>query len=86
MSDQKDRYGEKIHDVEAARENQWAQQRDAELLSKMREKLAASVACPRCKRPLEAHVEGGIEMLSCSEGHGAWLDKATIDRLVQTQK
>jgi uncharacterized protein YbaR (Trm112 family) len=86
MTDQKDRYGEKLHDVEAARENQWAQQRDAELLKRMREKLAANLACPRCQRPLEACVENAVEMLSCPDGHGAWLDKATINRLLQAQK
>ncbi len=59
MSDQeKDRLGDKLHDVEAAREDQWAHQRDQELLEKMRKKLGpgAALQCPRCKRPLEARV------------------------------
>ena len=41
-ADNKDRLGVKLHDVEAARENQWARQRDEELLEKMRERSAPS--------------------------------------------
>ncbi len=38
MSDgEKDRFGDKLHDIEAARENEWAHKRDQELLEKMRE-------------------------------------------------
>ena len=36
--DEKDRYGDKLHDVEHAREEQWAHQRDQELLEKLRKK------------------------------------------------
>jgi hypothetical protein len=32
----RDKLGEKLHDVEAARENEWARKRDHELLEKMR--------------------------------------------------
>src|ERR1700733_14915638 len=34
---ERDKLGEKLHDVEAARENEWAHKRDQELLEKMRE-------------------------------------------------
>ena len=34
---EKDKLGDKLHDVEAARENEWARKRDQELLEKMRE-------------------------------------------------
>jgi uncharacterized protein with PIN domain len=37
MSGEKDKLGEKLHDVEAARENEWARKRDQELLEKLRE-------------------------------------------------
>ena len=41
MSDsEKDKLGEKLHDVEAARENEWARKRDQELLEKMRREAA----------------------------------------------
>ncbi len=34
---ERDKLGEKLHDVEAARENEWARKRDQELLEKLRE-------------------------------------------------
>jgi hypothetical protein len=34
MDDQKDRFGDKIHDLEKARENQWARGQDRVLLEK----------------------------------------------------
>ena len=37
MSGEKDKLGEKLHDVEAARENEWARKRDQELLEKLRQ-------------------------------------------------
>ena len=38
---EKDKLGEKLHGVEAARENEWARKRDQELLEKMRRDAAA---------------------------------------------
>ena len=53
MADEKDRLGDKLHDVEAARENQWARQHDEELLEKMRERLT-----PSCVSALQAVPRG----------------------------
>ena len=47
-ADNKDRLGGKLHDVEAARENQWARKRDEELLEMMRERLHHH-ACPNAR-------------------------------------
>jgi hypothetical protein len=38
MDDSKDRVGDKLHDIEKAREEQWARERDKELLEKLRHK------------------------------------------------
>jgi RNase P subunit RPR2 len=86
MSDEKDRLGDKLRDVEAAREDQWAKKRDVELLEKMREKVAASMLCPKCKSPLVAKTENGVEMFACSRGDGAWLDDTTLKALVKSMK
>jgi len=86
VSDEKDRLGEKLHDVEAAREDQWAKKRDTELLQKMREKLAASAVCPKCKRALVARAENGIGMLACPGGDGAWLDGPTLRTVLKSAK
>jgi hypothetical protein len=36
MAGEKDTLGDKLHDLESARENQWAAQRDRELPEKLR--------------------------------------------------
>lgn len=86
MADEKDRFGDKMRDVEAAREDQWAHQRDQELLEKMRQKTTAPVKCPQCQKVLAAKVVNGVAMLACPEGHGAWLKADTLKNLGKTNR
>jgi Transcription factor zinc-finger len=86
MVDEKDRLGEKLRDVEAGREEQWARKRDAELLEKMRTKAAGGMSCPQCKGALVARVENGTAVFACPSGHGAWVDAATLKRLLREAK
>jgi Transcription factor zinc-finger len=81
-SEEKNRLGDKFKDVEAAREDQWARQRDAELLDQMRSRMA-HVACPHCKEYLEAKDNGGIHMMICPKGDGAWLDQKALTTLME---
>ncbi len=60
MSDEKDRLGDKLHQVDAAREDQWAHQRDEEILEKLRRKYVKAIACPQCGQNLEARVAIGV--------------------------
>jgi len=83
--DNKDRLGNKIHDAEAAREDQWARQRDAELIEKMRERLA-KMACPHCKQFLVAKTESGVQTQSCPSGHGAWLEAPELKAVMKDHK
>jgi uncharacterized protein YbaR (Trm112 family) len=83
--DNKDRLGSKLHDVEAAREDQWARKRDTDLLEKMRERLSHT-ACPHCKQFLVAKTEAGVAMHVCPAGHGAWLDAAALKALQKEHK
>ena len=84
-SDNKDRLGSKIRDVEAAREDQWARQRDAELVEKMRERLG-NIACPHCKQFLVAKTENGVHLHACPNGHGAWLDAPALKTVLEEHK
>ena len=59
ISGEKDRLGDKLHDVEAAREDQWARQRDAELLKKIRER-PDKLHCPKCGMQLAARKFGPV--------------------------
>jgi len=83
--DSKDRLGSKFKDIEAAREDQWARQRDAELLEKMRERLTKMV-CPHCKQFLVAKTESGIHTQSCPTGHGAWLEEPQLKAVLKVHK
>jgi hypothetical protein len=83
--DEKDRLGQKLRDLEKAREDQWAAEHDRELLEKLRTKVATEkmqMNCPRCGRALESVVRSGLAMLQCAE-HGAWLDKKSLELLSQ---
>ncbi len=86
MADEKDRLGDKLRDVEAAREEQWARQHDAELLEKLRTKEQTPLLCPRCKKPLVVEETGGGEILACPGGDGAWLDASTLKALLKARK
>jgi uncharacterized protein YbaR (Trm112 family) len=83
--DHKDRLGNKLHDAEKAREDQWARQRDEELLEKMRERLH-NHACPQCKQFLVAKTENGLHLHACPDGHGAWLDAPTLKTVLKEHK
>jgi hypothetical protein len=83
--DNKDRLGSKLHDVEKAREDQWARQRDADLIEKMRKRLSQT-ACPHCKVFLVEKTEHGVRMHACPSGHGAWLDEPALKVLLKEHK
>jgi Zn-finger nucleic acid-binding protein len=81
MIDQKDRLGDKIHDAEMARENQWARQRDEEILERLRRKYVKAINCPQCGKTLDARVAIGLGGMACPDHHGAWADRVTLDQL-----
>jgi hypothetical protein len=86
MSDEKDRWGEKIHDLEKVREDQWARDRDRLLLEKMRARQSASLHCPHCNTELKPGDSGEPLTMVCPDGHGAWLEGAALERWRQTHK
>ncbi len=62
-NDQKDRFGDKLRDLEHAREDKFFADRDRELLSRLRSK--STPACPRCG----AEPVGAGEDRRCPNGH-----------------
>lgn len=94
MADEKDRFGDKIHDLEKAREDQWAAQRDRELMENLRRKQAElktamsaateamGALCPRCHHQLVKAEQNGVSILTCPEDGGAWLDKGELNKLL----
>ncbi|MGO9454239.1 MAG: zf-TFIIB domain-containing protein [Candidatus Binataceae bacterium] len=86
MSDEKNRLGDKLRDVEAAREEQWAAQQDAELMKRMRERLNKTMQCPDCKRNLVSRRIGDIGLWACPDGDGAWIDGTGLEKLAKSSK
>jgi uncharacterized protein with PIN domain len=80
----KDRLGQKLRDLEKAREDQWAAQQDRELLEKLRRKAQMpklQMNCPRCGRKLEPVTRGALSISLCAE-HGAWVEKEVLELLL----
>ncbi len=83
MGDEKDRLGDKLRDMEAGREAEWAHKRDQEILAKLKSKLSADSKCPTCNQQLRERPDSSVRMLACPNGHGAWLDAETMKQLLQ---
>jgi DNA repair exonuclease SbcCD ATPase subunit len=71
--DSRDRFGDKIHTLQKAREDQWARQQDEELIEQMRHRHAG-MKCPECGEPLDPEAEIGLGAMVCLKHHGIWLD------------
>lgn len=90
-SGEKDKLGDKLHDVEAARENEWAHKSDQELLEKLRHKTTApSAICPECRQELVPNTDLNIGGMVCPQQHGAWFGWDTVvkimDQFAHTKK
>jgi ribosomal protein L37AE/L43A len=83
MDDQKDRFGDKVRDLEKVREDQWALEQDRALLEKMRARQHPELQCPRCAAQLVSQARGELGIMACPNGHGAWLEGLALERLGQ---
>ena len=81
---EKDQFGDKLREVEAAREEQWAAKQDAELMKRIRERLNKTLQCPDCKRDLVKHRLGQFTLMACPEGDGAWIDGPVLEKLAKS--
>lgn len=75
MNSEKDRYGDKLRDVEHAREDKYFAERDRELLEKLKRESSATpqLACPSCGTSLTRLDGEGLRPLVCPEAHGWWI-------------
>ena len=89
MNDEKDRLGDKLKDVERAREDHYFAQRDKALLEKMKAGQAAGEnireealgRCPRCGVPLRHQQLHGVTIDQCEKCGGLWLDKGELEAI-----
>ena len=93
--DEKDRFGEKLRDVEKGRENKFFADRDRELLQKLKAQAGtqeeqavrelARMRCPKCGERLKNRSHLGVEIEECPTGHGIWLDTGELEKLTERE-
>jgi len=96
MVDEKDRFGEKLHQKEKAEEDRFFAARDQALLEKLRrEKTAAQLAelrelahmrCPKCGDGLATVEHHGVRVEECPACHGMWLDQGELEQLAHRER
>ena len=88
MSDEKDRFGDKLRDREKAEEDRYFAELSKRQLEKLRETRATATAtadCPRCGTPLEVAQTHGVAVDACPKGHGLWLDQGELDQIAKRE-
>ena len=92
MSDgEKDRLGDKLRDVEKAREDKFFAERDRELLQKLKAQTGTHeeqavreltrMRCPKCGDRSTTRARHDVEMDECPAGHRIWLDTGALEKL-----
>jgi DNA repair exonuclease SbcCD ATPase subunit len=94
-ADEKDRYGDKLRDVERAREDLYFAERDRKLVEELRRsqagaseatlKDAAKGRCPSCGTELQRHSGAGVSAAECPSCHGVWLDQGDLTELARQE-
>src|SRR5579862_8452394 len=82
--DEKDRFGNKLRDVERAREDQYFAEQDRKLVEALRakeERTAGIVHCPKDGTRLEQHSHHGVTVEECPGCHVMWLDYGELQEL-----
>src|SRR5947209_1898994 len=93
--DEKDRLGDKLREVERAREDLYFAERDRKLLEGLRQAKAGEAEaalkdltrgrCPKCGTALQQHMGRGISAAECPSCHGVWLDKGDLHELARQE-
>jgi hypothetical protein len=81
VAHEKNHLGQTLHDAEAALEDQWACRHDVELLDHLRRKATTALHCLKCGKTLEWKTVGQTQHYVCPDGHGAWIDRTTLDSI-----
>ncbi len=92
---EKDRFGDKLRDVEKAREDTFFAERDRELIRKLKAQSGAQeeqavrelarMRCPKCGDRLNVRHKLDVEIDECPQGHGVWLDMGELDKLFKRE-
>lgn len=95
MATEKDRFGQKLREVEKGREDDYFTRRDRELIAKLhdeREKQfeealhSGSMLCPRCGAKLASRTEHEVPVDECPACGGLWLDNGAFETLARREE
>jgi len=94
-TNEKDRLGDKLRDVERAREDQYFAEQDRKLVEQLRKaktgetedalKQAAHMRCPKCGARLRQHTHLEVTVEECPTCHGMWLDEGELKVLARNE-
>ncbi|HYD48842.1 MAG TPA: zf-TFIIB domain-containing protein [Terriglobales bacterium] len=90
-NDERDRLGDKLKDVERAREDRYFAEQDKRLLEKMRQAggdpdaATASMQCPKCGTGLKQDTIEGVEVDICPGCNGMWLDDGELRKIARRE-
>ena len=90
MSDEKDRFGNKLRDKEHAEEDRYFAEQDRQRLERLRSqaKDAATAQlglCPRCGIPLGQRDLQSGPIDECARCYGVWLDKGQLEAAMERE-
>ena len=95
MPDEKDRLGNKLRDVEKAREDTYFAERERTLLQKLKTDAAgkqeatlkelAHMRCPKCGEHLMATKHVDVTVDECPACRGVWLDKGELEETARRE-
>jgi hypothetical protein len=93
---EKDRLGDKLRDVEKAREDQYFAERDRKLVDRLRQEKSrereeehrqvARMRCPKCGESLVGRKLRGVTVEECPSCFGLWLDKGELDEIASGER
>lgn len=94
-TNEKDRLGDKLRDVERAREDQYFAERDRKLVEQLRKgkpgeaddalKRVAHMRCPKCGTRLRQQTHQGVTVEECPTCHGMWLDEGELQAMARSE-
>jgi len=92
---EKDRFGDKLHEAERGRENEFFADRDRKLLEKLKAKAGVQeveavrelthMRCPQCGERLVARSHLDVKREECPKHHGMWFDEGDLHKLVERE-
>jgi len=84
MSEDKDRFGDKMRKREKAEEDRYFAREDKDKLEKIHDKSAPAPQlgnCPKCGVSLRTEDHLGVSVDRCSGCDGVWLDRGELETL-----